>query len=155
MRIVNLFLCIQLFAGIFSIIKDIQFRFQTLIRVDELVKEIPSNNIITTDYWALNTFSAYEDKAFYCIDLQKKLSFLVWKDDQFKVLKDSSRYYNGVNHFMQKENINQLYFISINSPHNLNCIDSLLFEKYKVELLDKREGAIEKGSNLYLYKISQ
>ena len=36
----------------------------------------------------------------------------------------------------------------------LRKTDPLLAANYYVVLLDKREGAIEKGSNLYLYRIS-
>lgn len=152
--LINCFLFFQLIAGVFIVAKDIKLPFSNSYRVDELVKEVPLNKMITTDYWTLNTLSAYEDKPYYCIDLQKQVSFLLWKDDVFTMLKDSSRYYNGVNNLFQQQKINQLYLISVNSPTLLQQLDNLLFKKYKVQLIDRQEGAIEKGSNLYLYRIS-
>jgi hypothetical protein len=152
--IINCLLFLQLIAGFFAILKDIKLPFSNSYKVDELVKEVPSNKIITTDYWTLNTLSAYEDKAYYCVDLQQKLSFLLWKKDMFKMLKDSSRYYNGINNLFQHQKINQLYFISISSPEQLSKVDNLLFKKCRVQLTDMRDGAIEKGSNLYLYLIT-
>jgi multisubunit Na+/H+ antiporter MnhB subunit len=152
--IIKCLLFLQLIAGFFAVIKDIKLPFSNSYQVDELVKEVPSNKIITTDYWTLNTLSAYEDKAYYCLDLQRKLSFLLWKEDMFKILQNSGRYYNGINDLFRKERINQLYFISINSPVQLSKVDNLLFKKYSVQLIDKRDGAIEKGSNLYLYQIT-
>jgi len=72
----NMLLAIQLFAGVFAVSKDIQLPFSNSYRVNELVKEVPSNEKIVTDYWCLNTLEAYTDKPFYCIELQKEISFI-------------------------------------------------------------------------------
>ena len=43
--------------------------------------------------------------------------------------------------------------ITTNSPQKMFKLDSQLFKSYKVKLIDKREGAIEKAGNLYLFQI--
>ena len=64
-------------AGVFTVSKDIQLPFSNLYRVNELLKEVPANEKIVTDYWCLNTVSAFTDKPFYCIELNKEMSFVL------------------------------------------------------------------------------
>ena len=45
--------------------------------------------------------------------------------------------------------------ISMHDTGELSELDAKLTLSYHVDLIDKKEGAIEKGSNLYLYKISE
>ena len=43
--------------------------------------------------------------------------------------------------------------ISTGSPEILQRVDRKLFESFTVDLVDKKEGAIEKGGNIYLYLV--
>ena len=70
------------------------------------------------------------------------------------IQQDSDRYCSPLNDFLQKEQIKTLYMISTQSPKLLSELDSKLFSSFHVKLMYKIEGAIEKGSNLYLYQIS-
>jgi hypothetical protein len=70
------------------------------------------------------------------------------------LLNDSNRYCHGLDYYFQKEKIRTVYLISIISPKDLSIVDKKLFTSFHVTLIDKREGAIDKGSNLYLYKIN-
>jgi hypothetical protein len=152
--LVNGFLIVQLIGGIFAISKDIRLPFSNAYRVNELINEVPVNEKAVTDYWAMNTISAFTDRPFYCIDLQKEKSFVMWNSDIGYMQNRPYRYFEGVKHFFQQQKISKVYMISIGSPTTLFKVDSLLFKSYNVRLIDKREGAIEKGGDLYLYEIN-
>jgi len=147
-------LVIQLIAGVFTVSKDIRLPFSNLYKVDELVKEVPANEKIITDYWCLNTLEAYIDKPFYCIELNKEMSFILWNKEFATAQNTPNRFFNGVKNLFEKERIKKVYMISIHSPLELLQLDSQLSKHFYVKLIDKREGAIEKGSNLYLYQIT-
>lgn len=151
--IVHGLLLVQLVAGWLAVSRDWKYTFSNSYKVNELVAEIPAGEKTVTDYWALNTVSAYVDKPVYCIDLQKEASFILWASDFAVMEKRPYRYCSGLQTLMQ-QGIKQVYMISIGSPQILSQTDAQLFKSFHVALIDKREGAIEKGSNLYLYKIS-
>jgi hypothetical protein len=152
--LVNMLLMFQIAGSIFAIVKDIQLPFSNAYRVNELLKEIPENEKAVTDYWALNAISAFADKPFYCVDLQKEKSFILWDKDLADSQKKPNRYYEGINNFFNVERVQKLYMISTESPENLFKVDAKLSTSFRVALVDKREGAIEKGSDFYLYQIS-
>jgi hypothetical protein len=152
--VLNILLTMQLIAGVFAVSKDIRLPFSNLYRVDELVKEVSSHEKIITDYWCLNTLEAYTDKPFYCIELQKEMSFILWNKEFATAQNTPNRFFKGVKNLFEKEGIKKVYMISLHSPLELFQLDSQLSRSFSVKLIDKREGAIEKGSNLYLYQIS-
>ena len=151
--IVTILLLIQLIAGIFIVSKDIALPFSNGYLVKELVHEVPVNKKLVTDYCALNTVSSCMDQTCYCVDVERNMSFIVWGADK-PMLDDSNRYSHGLNYLFDKEKIQTVYLVSIISPKDLTLVDKKLFTSFNVTLIDKREGAIDKGSNLYLYKIS-
>jgi hypothetical protein len=145
---------IQLIAGIFAFTKDARFVFSNGYKVTELLHEIPGDKKTVTDYWALNTLVAFTDKPFYCLELRKEMSFLMWDSELSAMIKTPGLYSNGVKYLFQKEGLKEIYMVSINSPQKISLLDPQLSQSFHFKLLDKREGAIEKGSNLYLYFIS-
>jgi len=152
--LVNLLLIIQLTAGIFAIAKDIQLPFSNSYKVNELVKEVPADKKIVCDYWALNTLEAYTDKPFYCLEMQKEMSFIVWNKEFTERTTSNAPFYNGITNLFQKEHISEAYMISVKSLQTIMQQDPQLIKSFTVKLIDKKEGAIEKGSNLYLYQIT-
>ncbi len=152
--IVNAFLIAQMMGSFFIISKDIRLPFSNAYRVNELLKEVPANEKTVTDYWAMNTIAAFADRPFYCVDLQKEISFIQWNSDLGSMQNRRYRYFEGVKNLFQKNGLNKVYMISTGSPAVLFKVDSPLFKSYQVKLIDKREGAIEKGGNLYLYQIN-
>ena len=150
----NILLSIQIIAAVFSISKDIRFPFSNSYKVNELIREVPENELLVTDYRGLITVKAFTNKSLYCIDLQKEVAFVLWNKDIVAVYKNPNRYCNGVESLFQKQKIEKLYIISTSSPEVLANADVQLFNEFTVKLVDKREGAIEKGSNLYLYEIN-
>jgi hypothetical protein len=152
--LVSSFLVVQLIGSVFIIAKDIRQPFSNAYRVNELLKEVPANEKTVTDYWAMNTISAFADRPFYCVDLQKEVSFVKWNSDLGIMQTRQYRYFEGIKNLFQKNGLTKVYMISTGSPAVLFKVDSLLFKSYHVKLADKREGAIEKGGNLYLYQIN-
>ena len=153
-RIVTILLLVQLAAGVFAVIKDIGRPFSQLGRVNELVKKVPAGQQWVTDYWTMNTVVAYTDKPAYCVDMQMPLSFVTWGPDLKLLESYPNRYTTGIKEVFRQRAIQTVYMISLAPPEMLYEADSLLAVSYHTELVDKRDGAIEKGSNLYLYRIT-
>ena len=152
--ILTTLLVIQIIAGIFSAVKEIKYPFSNGYKTKELLEEIPSDNKIVTDYWCLNTLSAFTDRAYYCVDLEKEVSYLLWNGEMTSMLKKNDRYSNGLQTLFKKESLKKVYMISIYPVERLYQFDKQLPVLFSIDLIDKKEGAIEKGSNLYLYEIN-
>jgi hypothetical protein len=153
-RMINVLLIIQLAGGLFAVSNDIRFPFSEAYKIPELIKEVPAGQKWVTDYWTMNEVEAYTDHPAYCIDLQKSVSFLLWDGDLTAMLKKPNRYSDGLGNFFQKEGIKSVYMVTQASPSLLRETDTTLSTYYRMTLIDKREGAIERGSDLYLYQIS-
>jgi len=151
-RLVNILLAIQLIAGVFTISKDIQLPFSNSPKVNELINEVPRNEKIVTDYWCVNTISAFSDKRIYCIGLDSVVTFLLWKKEYNS--RGPGVYLNSIKKIFEKENLEKIYLISTYSPQIIFEIDQQLEKFFQFTVIDKREDAIEKWSNLYLYEIS-
>ena len=152
--ILTTLLTIQIIAGVFSVVKEIKYPFSNGYKSKELLVEIPEGNKIVTDYWSLNTLSAFTDRAYYCVDLEKEVSYLLWNGEMTSMLKKNDRYSNGLLTFLKKESLKKVYMISIHPLERLFQSDKQLPILFSIDLIDKKEGAIEKGSDLYLYEIS-
>ena len=152
--ILTILLAIQIIAGIFSVVKEIKYPFSYGYKSKELLDEIPAGNKIVTDYWCLNTLTAFTDRAYYCVDLEKEVSYLLWNGEMTSMLKKNDRYSNGLLTFLKKESLKKVYMISIYPVERLYQFDKQLPVLFSIYLIDKKEGAIEKGSNLYLYEIN-
>jgi len=64
------------------------------------------------------------------------------------------RYTIGLRNFFEKEGLKEVYMITMGSPQVLDKADVNFSRSFHLQLVDSREGAIEKGSDLYLYKIT-
>jgi hypothetical protein len=145
---------IQIIAAIISVVKDFRYPFSNANRVTGLIGKVPAGERMVTDYWAMNTISAFANRSIYCVDMQKEISFVLWGTDLGAMLKKPYRYTEGVQNYFQQNGVSQLYMISCGSPAVIGKVDPQLDKEFKTELVDRVEGAIEKGGNLYLYKIS-
>jgi len=151
--IVNGLLLLQICGSIQPVEEDIRFPFSNAYLVKELLAKVPAGKRVVTDYWTLNAIAAFTDKSFYCIDLQKEISYILWDGELKTMITKPNRFTDGIKNLFSKEGINSVVVISINPPDILSRIDPQLEKEYKVELLDKKEGAIESSSNLYLYEV--
>jgi len=153
-RLVNMLLLVQLTAGAFAVTKDIGRPFSNLYRVKELVNEVPAGNRLVTDYWTMSGYVTFMDKPAYCIDTRKEMSFIVWGADIPAIHNDPARYTGGLKDLFSRQHIDTVYMVTIAPEQQLFSTDPQLSGSFLITLVDKREGAIEKGSNLYLYRIS-
>jgi len=154
-RWVYALLITQAIAGLFITIRDIQLPFSNLSRISELIKETPAGERLVTDYWTMNSFVAYTDKPAYCVDMQRELSFVLWGPDMTALHKNKNRYTSGLQHLFQDTTLSSVYMISMGSPPMLAETDVQLPKEFHLSLLDSRQGAIETGGDLYLYKITR
>lgn len=148
-------LSLQIIAAVISVVKDWKYTFSNASRVNELILRVPPNEKAVTDYWAVNTISTFADRSFFCIDLQKEISYVQWATDLGNMSKKPYRYMEGVQNYFHQTGVSRVYMISCGSPPVLFNADPQLNKVYDVELVYKIEGAIEKGGNLYLYKIER
>jgi hypothetical protein len=154
-RLVNLLLGIHVLAGLFAVIRDIRLPFSNLDKVNELVREVPPGQRLVTDYWTANCVVAFTDRPAWCIDMEKEIPFVLWNPDISALMNNPERYSSGLRHLFFKDSLRTVYMISLGSPKDLSRVDPLMEKAFRVDLVDKREGAIEKGSNLYLYRITR
>jgi hypothetical protein len=87
------------------------------------------------------------------VDLGQEATFILWGSEMVHMRKNTHRYYNGINSFMRQLELKEVYMVSTSDSSVLYQIDPKLFTDLKVDLIEKRTGAIEKWSNLYLYRI--
>jgi hypothetical protein len=135
-------------------VKELKYPFSNGYKSKELLKEIPGGNKIVTDYWCLNVLSAFTDRSYYCVDLEKEVSYLLWNSEMTSMLEKNDRYSNGLLTFLKKESLNKVYMMSVHPLEKLSQLDKQLSILFRIELIDRKEGAIEKGGNLYLYEIN-
>lgn len=151
--LINILFGIHVVAGVFTISKDIRLPFSNFYRVNELINEVPVNEKIVTDYWCVNTISAFTDTAFYCIGLDSMPTFLQWKKE-FNT-RGPGVYLNSIKKLFDNEDLKKIYLVSTYSPQIIFELDPQLEKFFPLKIVDKREGAIHKWGNLYLYEISR
>ena len=146
-------LILQIPGGLIMIVKDIKYPFSNAYRINELINKVPQDETIVTDYWTVNAVNAFSDKQIFCIDMRKNVPYILWGQDLTRMLADSNRYTNGLKDFLQKNTLKKIYMVSIGSTENISNADNLFFNSFTIKTIDKMEGAINKGGNLYLYEI--
>lgn len=154
-KLLHSLLAIQLAAGAFAVVMDIRLPFSNLYRIGELVREVPAGEHLVTDYWTMNGYVAYLDKPAYCVDMDKKISFVTWGPDMADMQGNPHRYTLGLQRYFHNKNLSEAYLITLGSPQVLDKVDTAFARSFHLYLIDSREGAIEKGSDLYLYKITK
>lgn len=153
--IINGLWIIQLMAGIFAVSKDIVLPFSNAFRVKDLVQQVPEGQQVVTDYRALNAVSTYLDKPVYCIDMQRPMSFILWNTDMVQLERYPNRYEVGVKRFFADQKRATVYMLSTGATQTLLHTDAALFSSYQVTLVDSFDRAIDKESNVYLFKIER
>jgi hypothetical protein len=154
-RLAIVLISFQLAAGIFVIDQTIRLPFSNLDQIQALVSKVPAGQKLVSDYWTMNAYAAFMNKPIYCVDLRKEKSYIMWNSEMTAMLKNPYRYSSGLRCLFRTDGINDVYMISMHNPGELSELDAELASSFHVGLIDKKEGAIEKGCNLYLYRISE
>ncbi|MGZ6971238.1 MAG: hypothetical protein ACXVID_06215, partial [Thermoanaerobaculia bacterium] len=150
---VHALLIVQVVGGVFAAWKDIHLPFANLFRIQELVDEVPPHSKLVTDYWTMNAYVAFVDRPIYCVDMQRELSFIMWDRSLADALRNRARYSSGFHEIFWNGGPKAVYMVSLGSPQKLIQVDEDLSKSFRVVLIDKREGGIDKGGDLYLYRI--
>ena len=153
-KLLNFLLVIQLLAGIYFVVEDIRRPFSNLSRIGKLVNEVPPGQRLVTDYWTMNGFVAFLDQPAYCVDMDKEVTFVTWGPDMAAMQGNPHRYTVGLRRYFDREKINSTYMITLGSPRQLDKVDPAFSASFRLQLIDSLTGAIEKGSDLYLYRIT-
>lgn len=151
---VSILLAIQLAGGLFAFIQDLRRPFSHAAEVTDLLKEVPAGVPRVTDYWTMNTVVAYTDHPAYCIDMQRELSFILWGSDIAAMQKERHRYTDGLTPMFAQPGVRQIYMVTHAPMEALTRVDDRLAAGYQLTMIDSRTGAIDKGSDLYLYRIT-
>jgi hypothetical protein len=64
------------------------------------------------------------------------------------------RYTVGLRRYFDREKVKDTYMVTLGSPGQLNKVDPTFTDSFQLQLVDSLTGAIEKGSDLYLYKVT-
>ncbi len=150
---VTLLLAAQGIGGGFAFIQDLQRPFSYSMELTTLLREIPPGEKWVTDYWTMNTVVARTDNPAYCVDMEKDMSFVRWASDIAALQKKQDRYTEGLEQLFASGDRKAVYLITHAPLEILLQTDKQLASSYRLSLVDSRVGAIEKGSDLYLFRI--
>ncbi len=145
---------VQVVGGVFAAWKDFRQPFTNLPRIVELAGEVPSDSRLVTDYWTMNAYSAFVDEPIYCVDMRRKLSFVLFDRSLAEALKNDARYSGGLREIFRQDGPKAVYMVSLSSLQKLGRADRDLEEAFRVVVVDRREGAIDRNGDLYLYRIT-
>lgn len=149
-----LLLLVQLAGAFVAVKKDRDFPFTHAGEIKAISKLVPPGSEIVTDYWCLNYVSAFLDRPVYCFGFNKEKSFLLWDQEMLSVSEKKNMYTEGAVVYFKKSNKPYVYFIANTPKHDIIGRDSLFFKTFNAELLTGQYNALEKYSNIYLYRLS-
>ncbi len=150
---VNLLLAAQMIGGGFAFMQDLQRPFSYSKELTTLLGEVPAGEKWVTDYWTMNTVVARTDHPAYCVDMEKDMSFVLWASDIAALQKKQDRYTEGLNRLFAQGDRKAVYLITHAPLETVLQTGKQLASSYRLSLVDSRVGAIDKGSDLYLFRI--
>ena len=150
---VNVLLAAQIIGGGFAFIQDFQRPFSYSKELTSLLREVPAGEKWVTDYWTMNTVVARTDHPAYCVDMEKDMSFVLWASDIAALQKKQDRYTEGLNRLFAQGDRKDVYLITHAPLETVLQTGKQLASSYRLSLVDSRVGAIDKGSDLYLFRI--
>lgn len=153
--LIFLFFAVQIPGGIITAIKDIRYTFSNAGKAGELLKEVPPQEMVVSDYWCLNNLVAFLDKPFYCLEVNKVIDHIIWDQQLSERRRSRKPYTNGADNLFAVIPRKSFYLMSTYPVEILDKNDTAFTRKFIVAMIDKREGSIEKYGALYLYRISK
>jgi len=150
----NGLLILQLPGSFIALPRDWARPFSNAYRVNEILKSVPSADSVVSSYWCFNNVAAYADKPFYCLELNKRIFFLLWDKQMSAVSGAPHVFTRSFRRLFQEMPVNHVWLLSSYSPEALHKKDDSLYRKYNLDLKRSVEGAIETQSDLYLYQVS-
>lgn len=145
-------LVVQVAGGAFAVSRDARSPFSQSPRIGELIAEVPAGERLVTDPWTEDPVVAFTDRPLYCLGLDRPVSFLLW-DGEFAA-QTRRTYSDGLRRLFLREGLARVYLVSSQSEGTIFDIDPAARASFQFERVDLREGAIERWSNLYLYRVT-
>ena len=145
----------QMAGSLVAVPADIRRTFSHASKVKDITDKLPPGETVATDYWCLNNLSAFTAKPYYCVGLNEEVSFIKWDEAFAKATSVPHIYTDGFDLLFAKTHAGYLMLLSSNAPDFIAWRDTLVNSRYKIELKESFTGAIEKGSNVYVYQVRQ
>jgi hypothetical protein len=175
-------LLLQVAGGVFAVWRDARAEFSEGPRVGELIAEVPPGAELVTDVWTEDTVVAFTDHPLPCLGLDRPVAFLRW-DTELEAITPTS-YSMGLRRVFLRTGAAPVYLVSSQSTQTIFEIDRTADARtadaraadartadaraadaraadartadapFAFTLVDRRDGAIERWSNLYLYRVT-
>lgn len=147
-------LLFQVCGTMIAVTKDWRLPFSESDKISNLYAKVPDKGALITDYWCLNYAMAFLDEPVFCLGYNKEKSFLLWDQELKQGMQEDSLYTKGTAEAMHVNQKEVLYLMTNKNEEELNQSDLQFLKTYRVDLIQNYSEAIEKYSNLYLYRIS-
>jgi hypothetical protein len=147
-------LAVQFIGTLMALKKDFNEPFSQIDKISKIAEFVPAGQKMITDFWCLNYAVTALDKPMYCIGFDTEKQFLQWDEKSVESTRDPDLYLNGIKNYLNQIKKKECYLISTSSPADLASHHTSLIKACDLKTIVKEEGAIEKYSNLYLYKIT-
>jgi len=151
---VTVLLSCQLIGTGIALKNDWTRPFSQIHKIAQIAATIPSMEKPITDFWCLNYLAASLDEPFYCVGFEKEKSFLVWDSHSTAVNTNPQLYIRGIKTYLQKHHSEHCYVFSNNSLQTIIEKDPAITNTFHIEVLAQEDNAIEKYSNIYLFKFT-
>lgn len=146
-------LAFQVAGACVALKKDWKYPFSHAAEIREIAAKIPEGGQLVTDYWCLNYLSAYLDRPLYCLGFNQERSFLLWDTELTEVARQPDIYTQGMSRYFQAHGGKEVYLITNMPRQEIVKRDSLFFTTFRAQLFAGQYDAIERYSNIYLYRI--
>jgi hypothetical protein len=145
-------LLLQVAGGVFAVWRDARGAFSEAPRVGELIAEVPPGAELVTDVWTEDTVVAFTDHPLPCLGLDRPVAFLRW-DSELEAITPTS-YSVGLRSVFLRTGAAPVYLVSSQTTKTIFEIDPAAEAAFAFTPVDRRDGAIERWSNLYLYRVT-
>ena len=106
---------------------------------------------IVADYGCLESLSAYLDRPFYSLQQGQTVSFSILG----RAFDPHRSYAEGLEIFFARSGAREAFLFSPRSPDDDRTFDASFRARFRAELLAKKDGAIEPGGDIYVYRVSR
>ena len=149
-RLFLFLLLLQVPAGFFAYTRELTGEFSSSASVVEMQKQIPLGTFSATDYWCLNNLSAWLDTPYYCIELQKNISFLKWNSAMKAAIHYD--YAKGLTDLLNRNGGKPFYFFS-SRPYNVLLPHQSSGNHIRLTLAAASSEAVENSGQVYLFLV--
>jgi hypothetical protein len=152
---VRLLIAVQIPGGMFAATKEFMLPFSQIRSTSRLAAAVPQNKPLIADFGAMNMLSGVTDRGHFCLAANRVISCIPLAPRALYLVHCPDRYTNGTLYYLDSTRTNEVYLMSTRSPRKIPNEDRFFFDSLSVVPVDSATGAIEKFSDLYLYRVSR